>query len=71
MLLSHDGIEVVADLLFCVVIRVAKEWKISRYISGNFPWEIKLWNFGNIPSLTLNENLQELEKEINRKLIGN
>ncbi len=34
-----------------VMIRVAKKKN-----SGNFPWELRLGNFGNIPSLKLTRN---------------
>ncbi len=37
------------------VTRVAK----GRNISVNFPWEIHLGNFGNIPSLKLKRNIWE------------
>ncbi len=46
-----------------VVTRVAK----GRKISGNFPWELRVGNFGNIPSLKLTRNLREFT-EINWKL---
>ena len=40
---------------YCMLTRVAKGWKIS----GKFPWEVKLWNFGNIPNWKLSWELWE------------
>ena len=39
-----------------MLIRVAKGWNIS----GKFPWEVKLGNFGNIKNLNGNGNEWEL-----------
>ena len=36
-------------MIMIIENRVAKGWKIS----GKFPWEVKLGNFGNIPNWKL------------------
>ena len=40
--------------------RVAKGWKIS----GKFPWEVKLGNFGNIPNWKLSMGIMEINGKL-------